>query len=337
MNGPQSTPQGPAPQAPRRKSRRILLIAASVLTLAATGTTAWFSFAGRGDSRDKPGDITAAAARMEARKVLAAFLAASSAENRASHVIAGEKLLPLMQAWYSSHETESLTLDAFQEPGWTFNSPGSGLVALECPRDRGRSPIVACFKRSDSGEWQMDWEIWTQTLDGQFRSFINRPAEGEHTLRARLTRSQSDNGMKITVADPFDMAQSLEFDITRADLQALYKRDLPEAGGRTATVQLVWLNDPLSGTLSPSLRRHICWGYPGLDGHEPEAVVVNMVSKNRPPAGVSPVPPPAVLATSKKIDTAVKTALAPATTGAMKTPPAPAPRKIETAQKEVLP
>lgn len=329
MNVPPNTLESPAPQPPRRKPLRLIVTAVSALTLAAVGTVAHFGFQGR-----DAGAVTAsgAVARQEARQALSAFLAAPSAETRSNHVIAGDKLLPLMQAWYASHEMEALSVEAFQDPGWIFSSPSADLVALEYPRDRGRSPVVACFKKSDTGAWLMDWEIWTQSLDGQFRNFINRPAEGEQTLRARLARNHSGTGMKITVADPFDAAQVMEFDISRTDLLALYKRDLPETGSRTATVQLVWLNDSLTGTLTPSLRRHVCWGYPGLDGQEPEEVVINMVSKNRPPPGVAPVPL-SVLANGPKIDAAVKTALAPVTTGALQTTPVSVAGDIETAQK----
>src|SRR5204862_6749314 len=131
--------------------------------------------------------------------------------------------------------------------------------------DCRRSPIVACFKRSDAVDWRLGWEIWPQTPDYQSRNSPNRPAEGEHSRRARLARHCSGTGMKVSVTDPFDTAQTMECDISRPELLALYNRDLPETGTRTATVQLVWLNDSLTGTLTPALRRHVCWGYPGLD------------------------------------------------------------------------
>ena len=320
-----------APVPPRAKSRRLLLTALSIVTLAAGGTAAWYGFSHRAGSSESAAADTA---RDEARETLAAFLGASSAESRSAHVLSGETLLPLMQAWYAAHETEPLTVDAFRTPEWNFDAPSSDLIALECPRDRGRSPVVACFKKTAEGDWKLDWEIWTQSLDGEFRNFINKPREGEHTLRARLARNKTGGGMKVTVADPFDASQSMEFDITRKDLVALYSRDLPEVGFRTATVQLVWLNDALTGTLTPSLRRHVCWGYPGLDGREPEQLVINMTSKHRPPPGVAANPPEA-LAAGTKIDAAVKTALAPATTGALAAPRAPVTpvEDIETAQK----
>lgn len=319
-----------APRPRRRKLRRALIAGVSVLTLAAIGTVAHFGF----PAADETVTDAAAAARETARKSLAAFLAAPTPEARAAIVINGDKLLPLMQAWYAARDTDTLSAADFRAPAWTLADSPPHLTALELPRLRGLPPVVACFKRSSAGEWLLDWEIWTQSLDGEFRNFIHKPAEGEHTLRARLTRAGTGDHMAVTIADPFDAMQTISFDITRPDLQALYHRDLPETSSRTATVQLVWLNDSLTGTLQPSLRRHLCWGYPGLDGREPDELVLHMRSKHRPPPGTPAVPPPApaVLAAAPIIEDAVALALAP-TSGALppRTPQTAPPR--ETARK----
>jgi hypothetical protein len=320
--------EAPSPDSPRRKSRRFLSVAVAGVVLAVLGTMAYLGF--RSDSTET--GPSASASRQQAKEALAAFLSATSPEGRAAHVISGDRLLPLMQAWYASHENESLSAEAFQEPGWTFSNPSESLFALECRRGRGLPPVVACFTKSDTGVWLLDWEIWTQTLDSQFRKFINRPAEGEHILRARLARSNSGPEMSLTLTDPFDVDQTLSFDITRPDLLALYNRDLPEAGSRTATVQLVWLNNPLTGTLTPDLRRHVCWGFPGLDGKEPEMIEINLPSKHRPPPG-TPAVAPSILATARQMDAAVKTAIAPTGKGSLSPRPAEVDEVMETAQK----
>jgi len=321
----------PPPPPPRRKLRRVLLAGLSVLTLAAAGVAAHF---GGLFSPAQSAGVAVDASREDARIVLAAFLAAQTPAERAARVIDGDKLLPFMEAWYAAREGEKFSADAFAPPDWSFSD--SLLTALEMPRGRGLPPVVACFKRNGEGQWLMDWEIWAQSLDGLFRRFIYKPAEGEHTLRARLARSGSGDSMTVTVSDPFDAQQSIAFDITRPDLKALYERDLPESGTRTATVQLVWLNDSLTGTLQPSLRRHVCWGYPGLDGKEPEEVIINMPSKHRPPPGVPAVPPasPAVLAAAPAIQAAVETSLTAPTSGALPPRETPAaPEAAKTARK----
>ena len=325
--------EGPDRSAPpRRKWRRLLIAGLTVLTLAALGIVARFSQPSTGQQgADNP-----ALARQEARAALAAFLAAATTEDRATRVMDGDKLLPLMQAHYTAREATTLSADDFRDPSWTFSAPAPGLIALECPRDRGLPPVVACFKKCDGGPWLLDWEIWTQSLAGEFRNFIHKPSEGEHTLRARLTRTGSGEDMTITVADPFDTAQTINFDRLRPDLRLLYERDLPAAGTRTATIQLVWLNDSLTGTLTPALRRHLCWGFPGLDGQEPAPVEVNLPSRHRPPPGIPAVPqtpPPAVLAAAPVIEDAITSAVRPSSTGALTGHQPAAASVLETAKK----
>lgn len=326
-NPPETIP----PQAPPpRKSRRFFLTGISALVVAAAGLVAHYGGYYTGPVLSR----TAAETREDARLALAGFLASQTPAERAARVINGDKLLPFLEAWYAARETESMSADQFTTPGWSFDD--TTLTALELPRGRGLPPVVACFKRDDAGQWLLDWEIWAQSLDGLFRRFIYKPAEGEQTLRARLARSGTGENLTLTVSDPFDARQSIAFDINRPDLKALYERDLPDSGTRTATVQLVWLNDSLTGTLQPSLRRHLCWGYPGLDGREPEEVVINMPSKHRPPLGVPAVPAisPAVLAAAPAIQTAVETSLSNPTAGALPARESPgAPESIETARK----
>lgn len=331
-----AAPLDTVPPTPPRRHRlhRTLILAISGVTLAAAGFVAHYH--STGDAAATAGG--AGQAQAAARATLAAFLAAGSTEERAALVIEGDKLLPLMQAWEASREAPALSAADFLAPSWTFNSQSSDLTALELPRDRGLPPIAACFKNAGQGKWLLDWEIWTQSLDGGFRNFIHRPAEGEQTLRARLTRSGTGDDMTVTVSDPFDARDTLTFDITRPDLRLLYSRDLPETGTRTATVQLVWLNDALSGTLKPDLRRHVCWGFPGLDGQSAEAVEVNFASKHRPPPGTPATPeapeaPAAVLAAAPVIEAAIATALTPPTAGALPARPSGAAPHAETARK----
>ncbi len=330
MNQPNSHPAPPAVPKSRRKLHRIWCTGFAVLGLAGAGLVAHYSgmLAGPVSSAG-----TAAQAREDARLALAAFLGSRTPAERAARVIDGDKLLPFMEAWYAAHEDDQLSADRFVAPDWSFED--ASLTALELPRGRGLPPVVACFKQA-GGKWLLDWEIWAQSLDGLFRRFIYKPAEGEHTLRARLARSGSGDDMTLTVTDPFDSRQSIALDITRPDLRALYARDLPVTGNRTATVQLVWLNDSLTGTLQPSLRRHLCWGFPGLDGKEADHVEVNLPSKHRPPPGVPAVPaaPAAALAAAPEIEAAVEAALSHPTARAVPSREGPAVLESnETARK----
>jgi hypothetical protein len=250
------------PAGPVRRQRSLALIVASVMALAGA-TFVLVRHQHRG--ADRALEATARANAM-ARKILAAFLAARTPEERAEYVLDGERLLPVMQAYYAGREVEPLAADEFRPPSWQFNAGGQGLVALELPRPRGLSTVAACFKETAPNRWLMDWDLWTQSIEARFRNFVRRAAEGEYTMHVRLTASEPGaSSVKLQVADPFNPAESLNVTVTRSDLVGLYTAALPKGRSRTATVQLVWLNDSLTGTLVPGLQRHICWGFRGFD------------------------------------------------------------------------
>jgi hypothetical protein len=253
------------PPAPAPRRRRLLLHAAGV---AAAGLALLLALP-RPHEVSPDATSSAELIREEARRGLSAFLAASTPEQRAECVVDGERLLPLMEAYYAGREVDPLAAGDFQPASWSFNTESPDRTALELPRGRSLPAVMACMKKAGSGRWLVDWEIWTQSLDGRFREFLTRPSEGASTLRVRLTAaSVSQEQVKLEVSDPFTTGSSLALETPRADLVALFSADLPEGTTRTATVQLVWLNDSLSGTLRPVLRRHICWGFQGLDGIE---------------------------------------------------------------------
>ena len=272
-------PAAASPTAPHgRKRRRALPVLVTAAVIAAS-LIVW-------SHRSNPGATDSAAARdrEEAGRTLAAFLAAGNAEERAGMVIGGSEMLPVMQAYYAGRELDPVPAGAFQPAEWSFDLRSSDLVALQLPRERGLTPVVACFRKDTAGQWLLDWDVWRQSMDGQFRDFMLHPAEGQHTMRVRLTHAPSSDGaLSLEVSDPFSVETTLSLNITREDLAALYARDLPEGASRTATVQLVWLNDSLTGTLQAVLRRHVCWGYAELDGVEPTEVISNRVNPHRPP------------------------------------------------------
>ena len=269
-----------APTAPVRPRWKRLALASGIA--AALGVVALFLpgelFTGKQtvNARDE--------ALRGARVTLASFLASERPEDRAAWVSNGSSLLPFMQAYYAGRELEDLKADAFQPVDWKFDGENTSLLALELQRERGLPPVIACFRASENGQWRMDWDVWTQSSDGQLRDFIQHPAEGERTLRVRLTSSAGmDDSLKVEVTDAFGGSGKMTFDIQRPDLAALYSRDLPAGKTRTATVQLVWLNDGLTGTLQPALRRHVCWGFDGLDGVVPPAPEIPSRAPQRPP------------------------------------------------------
>ena len=269
-----------APAAPVRRSWQRIAIASGIA--AALGVATLFlpgmPFTGNKtvNARDE--------ALQGARQTLASFLASERPEDRAAWVTNGNSLLPLMQAYYAGREAEELKAEAFQPVDWKFDGENTSVLALELQRERGLPPVIACFRSSENGQWLMDWDVWTQSSDGQLRDFIQHPAEGERTLRVRLTSSaRMDDCMKVEVTDAFGGSGKISFDIQRPDLAALYSRDLPAGKTRTATVQLVWLNDGLTGTLQPTLRRHVCWGFDGLDGVVPPAPEIPSRAPQRPP------------------------------------------------------
>jgi len=260
MLPPRTDPSAPAVSVSRK--RRLALSVASVIALIASTISIMRQPQG---SFDAALEATARAQAM-AREILTLFLAAETPEERAAFVIEGDRLLPIMQAYYAGREVDRLTADDFQPPSWQFNQAGTGLIALELPRPRGLSTVAACFKEVEPGRWLMDWDLWAQSLDARFRNFIASAAEGEYTLHVRLTSSDvCDTNVTLEVADPFNASESLTFAVTRPDLVALYTADLPKGRSRTATVQLVWVKESLSGTLQPVLGKHICWGFRGLD------------------------------------------------------------------------
>ena len=259
---PSPLPVKSGPAVPDRKRERRALVAASVIALAGS-ILVLVQHQQRG--ADRALEATARANSM-ARQILAAFLAARTPEERATFVRDGERLLPVMQAYYAGREVESFSADDFQPPPWEFNTGGTGLVALEFPRSRGLSTVVACFKETSPGQWFIDWDVWIQTVDARFRDFIRRASEGEYPMHVRLTTSEvSASGIKMEIADPFNPSERMKFEITRKDLVEFYSATLPKGQSRTATVELVWLNDSRTGTLLPIIRRHICWGFRGLD------------------------------------------------------------------------
>ncbi len=307
-------PDVAADPAPFRKKRRRLLLICGVLAFAA-GTVLTLTLPRHSTATGSA--MSAEQAREEARRSLAAFLAAPTVEQRAEWVLGGSRLLPLMQAYYAGRETEPLAAGDFQPASWRFNSVSPDMLALELPRGRSLSTVVACMKNAGSGHWMIDWDIWAQSLDGRFRDFVTRPAEGEHTLRVRLTSaSASPDEVKLEVADPFTVGSTLTLETTRPDLTALYCADLPAGATRTATVQLVWLNDPLTGTLQPALRRHVCWGFQDLDGVEAAEREPARARKHHPPMPETiPGDPPLL----PLVQAAVKTTLSGPSGGTSKT------------------
>jgi hypothetical protein len=305
----------------------MVLICAALAVAAATALT--FTLL---HLRSAPTDAVVAAeqARVEARRSLAAFLHASTVEQRAGWVIGGDQVLPLMQAYYAGRELVPLSADDFQPASWSFNTDAPDLIALELPRGRALPTVVACMRKGESGRWLMDWDVWTQSLDGGFREFVTRPAEGEHTLRVRLTSAAaSPDEVKLEVADPFNTGSTMMLDTTRADLTALYCADLPTGATKTATVQFVWLNDPLTGTLQPVLRRHICWGFQELDGVEAAEREPARARKHHPPMP-APTGKADLAVTAPIVEAAVETTLlnvsSSTTTRKKETKPAPGPK-----------
>ncbi|HWB06908.1 MAG TPA: hypothetical protein VG796_28040 [Verrucomicrobiales bacterium] len=310
---------------PRKRRWRVACVAGAAIVAAVVLVLVLQHFRSAGtDSSPTPEQDRAAA-----RQVLSDFLAASTAEQRAECVIGGDQLLPLMQAYYAGREVEPLSAGDFQPASWSFDTKDRGLLAFELPRGRSLPTVVACLKKSDTGQWLMDWDVWTQTLDGRFRDFINRPAEGQHTLRVRLTSTAaSPDEVKLQVADPFNTASSMTFEVTRADLTALYCADLPAGVTRTATVQLVWLNDSLTGTLQPVLRRHVCWGFQDLDGVEAAEREPARARKHHQPVE-RPAEPLVVRVTDSAVETAIISSSAPILQPEPK-PPALEPKTVST-------
>jgi hypothetical protein len=297
------------PATPRRPKRLRLLIACGALVFAA-GTALTLLWPRLTKPSQADAGLTMEQARVEARRTLVSFLSATTVEQRAQWVIGGQEALPLMQAYYAGREVETLAAEGFQPVSWDFSQEAPDRVAFELARGRSLSTAVACLKKDGSGRWLMDWEIWTQSLDGRFRDFIARPAEGEHTLRVRLTSlAGSEEGVKLEVADPFNAGNRLTFDVIRPDLTALYLADLPAGVCRTATVQLVWLNDGLTGTLQAALRRHICWGFQNIDGVEAAEREPARARKHHPPMPESSRSEVAVAGPVAPIVEAVETAL----------------------------
>ncbi len=308
---PAPVQNAPAP-APRKGKGRLLLVLGSAVLIGGG------AFALRGRFAAAPADAAelAAARQQELQQALTAFLGASSVEERASRVIGGEHILPLMQAYYTGREQEQLDAGQFVSTDSGMASPDGNLGALQLTRSRGLTPVTACFRKAAGGNWLLDWDIWKQSLDGQFRAFTNQPAEGQYELRVKMTRVADDTeSLKVSLSDAFSTGNTMSFDITREDLRALYSRDLPMGATRTATVQLVWLNDGLTGTLSPVLRRHVAWGYLGLDGTVPEPAVPNRIRDEHhlPP---QPSLEPAVLASKPAADHAVEATLVSNSTAA---------------------
>lgn len=245
-----------------RKGRRILIAYSAVLGLATAGVAVWRGMNGR-----NPMDSATVAVEDQARAALAAFLKADNPAARVRWVLTGESVLPQMEAYHAGRESEVYDPAAFQQVEAPVGLGARGVVVFELPRGRGLTPVVACMSRNASGQWCVDWDLWRQSAEGQFRDFVFRPVEGEQTLRVKLTNlGLTGGGVKISVEDPFDTAPPIVFEVTRPDLAAVFLRDLPAGSVRTATLQLVWLNDGLTGTLQSQIRRHVCWGFHGLDG-----------------------------------------------------------------------
>jgi hypothetical protein len=319
------TPNLPAAAAaPRRRwSMRTLIVCGALLLAAGAGIT--FTLLRLSSGRAVV-EVSREQAQAEARRALSAFLAASTPEQRAEMVIGGDRMLPLMQAYYAGRELDTVAAADFQPASWSFSKDSPDMVALELPRGRALSTVVACMKKTD-GRWLMDWDIWTQTMGGRFREFLIRPAEGEHTLRVRLTSSAvSPDEVKLDVADPFNTGSTLTLETTRPDLTALYLADLPAGTTRTATVQLVWLNDSLTGTLQAVLRRHVCWGFQGLDGVEAAEREPARARKHHPPM---PAPADKNLAVNSATGTVVEIAVESAVDStALSGAPAPSPPAV---------
>ncbi len=253
------------PCAPVRKSSRRsrALITAIVVAGLAVGGLWSLKESSHGTDSATVADTTG----REVREALSGFLAAATAEERVAFITGEASALPILQSYYAVRETEKFTAAAFRSVEWSFNPTGEKLAALTLGRDRGMSSVVACFRREKDGKWRMDWDVWQQTVSGEFRDFMAHPQEGEYTLRVRLANmGEKEGAISLEVSDPFDPQPSLQFSITREDLRAILLRDLPQGHTRTATVQLVWLNEGSTGTLQSHFRRHICWGYAGLDG-----------------------------------------------------------------------
>lgn len=260
----QEAPEQNPDVAGRRKGRRILIACSAVLGLATAGAAVWRGMDGRNLM-----DSATVAVEDQARAALAAFLKADNPAAKVRWVLSGESVLPQVEAYYAGRESEVYDPAAFQQVEAPAGLGARGVVVFELPRGRGLTPVVACMSRNASGQWCVDWDLWRQSAEGQFRDFVARPAEGEHTLRLKMTNQGAiEGGFKVSVEDPFDAAPPMVFDVTRPDLAAVFSRDLPPGSVKIATLQLVWLNDGLTGTLQSQIRRHVCWGFHGLDGVE---------------------------------------------------------------------
>ena len=212
--------------------------------------------------------VTADGRDHAAAAALQGFLSSSTAAERAAFIIDAERLLPEMESYYAGMDPEPIAAADFKPMGYKFEQ-GSEIVAFKAERTRGLPAVVACVKNF-SGRWLLDWELYRQTEDGLADTAMSTPAEGTHTLRVHITRqTPAGKPLVLTVADPFEN-RTITLPVSRPDLLALYAADLP-VGSRHATIEFAWLNDSTTGRLEPQIRRHVCWGFSGLDDVAPAA------------------------------------------------------------------
>ena len=263
------------------------------------------------------------AACRAAQPVVAAFLSASTTEARAALIKDSARLRPVMEGYYQNREVEPINAADFQPAPWRINGPNGAVAVLHAPRSRSLPAIIACVSQ-ENGQWLLDWETFIQTADGNLGQFIDQAGGGLQTFRVRATRtSAKDQPVVLSLADPFG-DRALTLPVTRPDLVAILEAGLPAGQTRTATIEVGWISDTVTGGLVPRVTRHVCWGFQGLDGQpavpapaatEAPGTSAPGLTANPPPAPepVATPPPAATVAAAARIAVETPAASSPGT------------------------
>lgn len=182
--------------------RIILGLCATVLLLAG-GAGVWALFTGglrapeadtnTAVARGAEAPATDALTNMRSRgqETLRRFFAAATPEEKSQWVIDGERLLPAMKEYYGQ--------DGVDSPGgaaaFAFGSvsekddPATGAMAMSSDSGALNGSPLVIYLKDDGTRARLDWEAYTQDLNGLLTAFLREPRTGAAVFSVGLSRT----------------------------------------------------------------------------------------------------------------------------------------------------
>ena len=223
--------------------------------------------------------------KADASVVLRQFLAATTHEERLTHVLAPERIGPQLAAYHRDADATDygITVEDFTHADLSESDHEKGIFLMvhddESVENAATAPLrtYAFFKQTGDG-LKLDWEVFRQTRHAMFKDFIDRPQPGvSRVFRVFITVDPSPgaanypNHRAYYITDLGNFKAATRIRVTNASPAGsiLSSMDFDGEGEgrhimRTATVELRWTDQPENSVIE--LSKFICWEFLGLGG-----------------------------------------------------------------------